>query len=934
MVSAVKRKSIEARAVGNEDSTNSDTGMASKKPRSSATSSSSTSPAGAASAAPTTTKEDQKSKLLSQLRVGSRIEVWWTGDKKYYPGTVASKIPGGGDHEYYVNYDDGDHHDLDLKEERFRMIKGGGSSKLPSSLTDSDLVVPDEVDTTKLPDGWEGIVRAELKACGFGADEDYQRQLEAYDSSDDDAGEPPTPPPTRKRMGYARAAVHYKISHSAANILVKIVDVNLERAGIDTSRSIFSEDDDRLIKSLYETELRATGNDSARKDFWEEVAEEHFPGRGLTARAICDRYGKAIAKRISPKTNGAERTSVETSQSKFEDDDGYSGGGLTDADFNMMARLVERELRVTNGDRVRNGFWGKVLKDHFAGRGFTAEQLRQYHKNTKRRQMKVTKDAKKTKSGDLFTDAEDTIICEAVLQYRREHGSEKLPCGFWPSVVNKFSMRRDAQQLSRRWYVLRKSKAADANAGIDMPRQSSSELTTAVAVNGEDQEMSSGSGKEEQPALPGGFTDEEYQSMERLVREELKMTGNERVRPGFWDRVLQKSFSDRNMTSKALCKCYSKIKSLKMAEKSTAESTCKKKTSSSESFADEKDGAVGHSEIMLKDADFKLMQELVRKELEETNCDRVRHGFWGEVVKDHFAGHNLTADQLSGRYRKYKQKKLAAASNDVSDTCNEATSTHEAKNSGENFTADEDAIIIKEAMKEMRDHGKLRSGFWPKVVEKHMFTGNRTRKQLSNRWTTLKSKASDGPSSKASDGPCRFSHEDDCLMERLFKEELKETGTGKARLGFWGKVVDEHFSGRDFDAKALSSRFCYLKSKGKIDLSASTSSEIESAASEPELNLTSDAEDETIGIEVAIDSDTVPLTDDLIMLPAYQATAAQYPPQSRVVYRSSSGESSIFGSVVEVGIYPDQDNLYVYTIGDDAGDQHERIPERFIEKMT
>ena len=856
MVSAVKRKSIEARAVGNEDDTSSDTGKASKKPRSSATSSSSTSSAGASSAAPTATKEDQKTKLLSQLRVGSRIEVWWTGDKKYYPGTVASKVPGGGEHEYFVNYDDGDHHDLDLKEERFRMIKGGGSSKLPSSLTDSDLVVPDEVDTTKLPDGWEGIVRAELKACGFGADEDYQRQLEAYDSSDDDAGEPPTPPPTRKRMGYARAAVHYKISHSAANILVKIVDVNLERAGIDTSRSIFSEDDDRLIKSLYETELRATGNDSARKGFWEEVAEEHFPGRGLTARAICDRYGKAIAKRISPKTNGAERTSVETSQSKFEDDDGYSGGGLTDADFNMMARLVERELRVTNGDRVRNGFWGKVLKDHFAGRGFTAEQLRQYHKNTKRRQMKVTKDAKKTKSGDLFTDAEDTIICEAVLQYRREHGSEKLPCGFWPSVVNKFSMRRDAQQLSRRWYVLRKSKAADANAGIDMPRQSSSELTTAVAVNGEDQEMSSGSGKEEQPALPGGFTDEEYQSMERSVREELKVTGNERVRPGFWDGVLQKSFSDRNLTSTALCKYYSKIKSLKMGEKSSA-----------------------------------------------GNDDRQK------IKTSH----------------------------------------------GEKFTAKEDAIIIKEVAKELRDHGKLRSGFWQKVVEEHSL--NRTTTQLSNRCSYLKvdkgvnfsaslsshNKAVTSSQHRnnrnaesgieAPDGPSKFSDQDDRLMERLFKEELRKTGTGKVRHGFWGKVLDERFSGRDLDAKALSSRFFYLKSKGKIDLSPSTSSEIESAASEPGLNLTSDAEDETDGSEVAINSDTVPLTDDLIVLPAYQATAAKYPPQSEVIYRPSSGESDVFGSVVEVGIYPDQDNLYVYTIGDGAGGHHERIPERFLEKM-
>ena len=954
MVSAVKRKSIEARAVGNEDDTSSDTGKASKKPRSSATSSSSTSSAGASSAAPTATKEDQKTKLLSQLRVGSRIEVWWTGDKKYYPGTVASKVPGGGEHEYFVNYDDGDHHDLDLKEERFRMIKGGRSSKLPSSLTDSNLVVPDEVDTTKLPDGWQDILRAELKACGLGADEDYQRQLEAYDSSDDDAGEPPTPPPTRKRMGYARAAVHYKISHSAANILVKIVDVNLERAGIDTSRSNFTEDDDRLVEELIAKELEESGNRMVRRGFWEKIHQEYFAGRGFTVKMVIDRRKNQLVKknqmsngtRATGKESGSSAGSIGPTANTNNDDDrnSLSGKKFTHTDLKLMARLVEKELKETNGDRVRYGFWGKVVEDHFAGRGFTAEQLRNYYKKKKEPRMNEMEEKTKDVSGDHFTDAEDSIIRAAVARQKQESGSDKLPLGFWPRVIKAHSMRRDAKQLSKRWYHLKQTSGATLKAA----------RTTTVTVTGEDQEMSSGSGEEEQPALPGGFTDEEYQSMERSVREELKVTGNERVRPGFWDGILQKSFSDRNLTSTALRKYYSKIKSLKMGEKSTAESTYKKKTSSSESFAAEKDSAVGHSEIMLKDADFKFMQELVRKELEETNCDRVRHGFWGEVVEDHFAGHNLTADQLSGRYRKYKQRILAAASNEI--TNKEVTSTHEAKSShGEKFTAKEDAIIIKEVAKELLDHGKLRSGFWQKVVEEHSL--NRTTTQLSNRCSYLKvdkgvnfsaslsshNKAVTSSQHRnnrnaesgieAPDGPSKFSDQDDRLMERLFKEELRKTGTGKVRHGFWGKVLDERFSGRDLDAKALSSRFFYLKSKGKIDLSPSTSSEIESAASEPGLNLTSDAEDETDGSEVAINSDTVPLTDDLIVLPAYQATAAKYPPQSEVIYRPSSGESDVFGSVVEVGIYPDQDNLYVYTIGDGAGGHHERIPERFLEKM-
>ena len=394
MVSAVKRKGIEPSPVGNEDGTSSDTGKASKKPRSSATSSSSTSSAGASTASPAT-KEDQKTKLLSQLRVGSRIEVWWTGDKKYYPGTVASRVPGGGDHEYFVKYDDGDHHDLDLKEERFRMIKGGRSSKLPSSLIDSDLVVPDEVDTTKLPDGWQDIVRAELKACGLGADEDFQRHLEAYDSSDDDAGEPPTPPPTRKRMGYVRAAVHYKISHNAANILVKIVDVNLERAGIDTSRSNFTEDDDRLVEELITKDLEESGHSTVKRGFWEKIHKDHFASRGFTVKMVIDRRKNQLAKK-NQKSNRTRATGRESgSSANLADPTGnandlghHSGNKFTDADFKLCHELVQKELKKSNGDRVRYGFWGKVVEGHFACRDFTAEQLRDCYKSKKKRQMK------------------------------------------------------------------------------------------------------------------------------------------------------------------------------------------------------------------------------------------------------------------------------------------------------------------------------------------------------------------------------------------------------------------------------------------------------------------------------------------------------------------------------------------------------------------
>ena len=58
------------------------------------------------------------------------------------------------------------------KSKKARPAEDAGPSSVPVS---SALVIPNEIDTSELPDGWEGIVRAELKACGLGADEEYQR---------------------------------------------------------------------------------------------------------------------------------------------------------------------------------------------------------------------------------------------------------------------------------------------------------------------------------------------------------------------------------------------------------------------------------------------------------------------------------------------------------------------------------------------------------------------------------------------------------------------------------------------------------------------------------------------------------------------------------------------------------------------------------------
>ena len=201
------------------------------------------------------------------------------------------------------------------------------------------------------------------------------------------------------------------------------------------------------------------------------------------------------------------------------------------------------------------------------------------------------------------------------------------------------------------------------------------------------------------------------------------------------------------------------------------------------------------------------------------------------------------------------------ASEDLSSS-NDAQATNNSR--GLPFTSDEDDIIIKEAVKELREHGKLRHGFWQKVLENRV--------------------------------------------------SLKRTPI------------------------QLSKRCSNLKSKGKINLPESSSSDVEGTVTSEQSEAVPIADEEPSGVhDVQSHSDTVLLTDDLIVFPAYQATTTKYPPQTLVTYRPSSGKANIVGRVLEVGIYPSQDNLYVYTIesdSDDAGGsvQYERIPERLLEK--
>ncbi|KAK3250252.1 hypothetical protein CYMTET_40351 [Cymbomonas tetramitiformis] len=61
-----------------------------------------------------------------EVTVGTRLEVFWEDDAKFYPGVVKSFNEDGAAH---VVYDDGDEETLNLSEEKFNILLGNGASE-------------------------------------------------------------------------------------------------------------------------------------------------------------------------------------------------------------------------------------------------------------------------------------------------------------------------------------------------------------------------------------------------------------------------------------------------------------------------------------------------------------------------------------------------------------------------------------------------------------------------------------------------------------------------------------------------------------------------------------------------------------------------------------------------------------------------------------
>ena len=124
---------------------------------------------------------------------------------------------------------------------------------------------------------------------------------------------------------------------------------------------------------------------------------------------------------------------------------------FTKNDDRLVGELIEKEHAESGKAKVRPGFWEKINNGHFAGRGLTAKMLERRRGNVLSRRKKRLSSSDARESSEPFTDAEDVIIRDAVARQIQESGTDRLPHGFWPSVIETNSMRRDSHQLSKRW---------------------------------------------------------------------------------------------------------------------------------------------------------------------------------------------------------------------------------------------------------------------------------------------------------------------------------------------------------------------------------------------------------------------------------------------------------------------------------------------------
>ena len=254
-----------------------------------------------------------------------------------------------------------------FRKSKVKATTGGKKSsigKLSSVPKLSSLAIPDGIDVTTLSKNWRDIVKAELAACGVGADEKYESQLAAYDSSDDMAGDPPRREPVRKRLAIVEAAKHYNVPQSNARMLIKIVDANLANVGLEVgcakrNRHLdrWTSVDDNLLLIFMRNKMsegKYDGRSRLPAGFWRELKLSTFPDR--TESALYQRW-----KEIQCSADGQVQKPP----------------NWTSAEDERLAKAVKKE-RACKG-KIRPGFWPNLLASEFPDKFGGSKEEACYH---------------------------------------------------------------------------------------------------------------------------------------------------------------------------------------------------------------------------------------------------------------------------------------------------------------------------------------------------------------------------------------------------------------------------------------------------------------------------------------------------------------------------------------------------------------------------
>ena len=359
-----------------------------------------------------------------------------------------------------------------FRKSEVKVTTGGNSSsigKLSSEAELKSLAIPDGIDVMDLPTNWRDIVKTELAACGVGADEKYESQLAAYDSSDDEAGDPPRREPVRKRLAIVEAAKHYKIPHIKARMLINIVDANLANVGLEVgcgkrgSAHRWTTADDDLLFAAVRERMSAedfpdrSGRTRLPNGFWRQLKLNNFPDR--TESALYQRW-KELHGSINIQSEGPK----------------YKWTPKEDADL-FQAVENERSKRINHD--IRPGFWSALQKETFHWRSIDA--------------LKKRLEAIEKRRGDkcaIFTSKDDDDILRAVSKELEESPSGNVRKDFWRRFQQIRFRDKTPRDLSDRYRkVVHEKKYGRDTFGCRFTGQEDAKLKSLVTSRVEDNGM-------------------------------------------------------------------------------------------------------------------------------------------------------------------------------------------------------------------------------------------------------------------------------------------------------------------------------------------------------------------------------------------------------------------------------------------------------------